>query len=776
MIAFALALQFTNAQAIDGSKIKMHFPFDTDLVDASGQGVVLNPKTGATINTYRSGKIGDAALFDGKPYITSGSTFDAGASFTIALWVKFNSVNVPSGAGTPKIIHQEDAGPNTTNLAGRPLQLAGATRPVNTSFGETVMNSSTLPGEDEWTHIAVVMDKTAGTSKLYINGVLEVDGNVGGGITANKTNTGQLSFGVQKNNSVNGLLNGYMDDFLITTEVLSQNQIKSIMTLGVEESKTSDTNIWLGISDDFNTTTNWSKGTVPLVSDNIIIEGGLPNNATSNTAITAKNIIVNKNASLNVGNNAVTATATTVYGGGSFIAKSTVSGTFTYKVLTAVDNTALPIIAGTANPSIWTLMSSPVSGETYDNTWVLDNFIGTGVAANRAIGLYNNTTSTNGDWEYFQASETPENFNSGIGFSTRKKTVDYQSNNEEVYEFTGLYPDEDVTVNITQAAPTGNNWNLVGNPFPSYILISELITANGANITDSFETIYVWNPTTQLYSGLATTDYIAPGQGFFVNADNSNTNNFTFQESFQSHQTGVTFYRNNSTATKIKLRLTDATTIRETELTYDSTNNLDLDPGKDIGLFTGAESAFSLYTHLVSNDEGVAFERQALPDTNMETTIVPVGVKANTGDLLTFTAETQNLPDGLEVYLEDNSTNTFTRIDILNSAYTITLDEDLDGIGRFYLRTTVSSLSTGNNDLLSRINIYTPEKSKLIITGIDAGKVDLQLYDILGKRVFNTTYNSNGTKTITLPILSTSIYIVKLQTKNGILNKKIVLK
>lgn len=233
LLVIAISVQFMNAQTADINQYVMYFPFDNDLTDASGQNVTLNPKDAATVvSTYAPGQFGDAALFDDKPYITANSTFEAGASFSILMWVNFNSLS--SATGSPKLLHQEDQGPTATFLGGRPLQIATAAATFNTSFGERVINSPSSPVVGTWTHIAVVMDKAAGTSKMYVDGVEVVvtDNSVGANIIADKTNNAQLSFGVQKNSSTVGLLDAYVDDFVITTEVLDATTISNIMANG----------------------------------------------------------------------------------------------------------------------------------------------------------------------------------------------------------------------------------------------------------------------------------------------------------------------------------------------------------------------------------------------------------------------------------------------------------------------------------------------------------------------------------------------------------------
>lgn len=238
ILAIVGCLQFLNAQTADVSQYIMYFPFDNNLTDASNAGVTLNPKTAATIDTYEAGQFGQAALFNDKPYITANSTFEAGESFSMLMWVKFNSVTGEPMMGTPKIIHQEDDGPTATNLAGRPLQIATAAVVVNTSFGEAARNSLETPELDTWVHIAFVMDKMAGTSTLYIDGIENASGNVGNSITVdNKTNNGQLNIGVQKSSAGHtdatmGLLDAYLDDFVITTEALDVATINNIIANG----------------------------------------------------------------------------------------------------------------------------------------------------------------------------------------------------------------------------------------------------------------------------------------------------------------------------------------------------------------------------------------------------------------------------------------------------------------------------------------------------------------------------------------------------------------
>ncbi|WP_430928716.1 T9SS type A sorting domain-containing protein [Polaribacter marinivivus] len=309
----------------------------------------------------------------------------------------------------------------------------------------------------------------------------------------------------------------------------------------------------------------------------------------------------------------------------------------------------------------------------------------------------------------------------------------------------------------------------------AYILVSDLITDNSTNLDASHQAVYIWDNNKvggAGYSALAGTDYIYPGQGFFVNAANSTAGNFTIDKTKLSHQTGQTLYKNAKPS--IQLMVADGSELKYTEIEYLEGKTLGLDPSFDIGTFTATSTSFSIYTQLVSQNEGVDFMRQALPNTNFENTVIPVGINAEAGKEITFTANAQNLPLNIKVFLEDRTENTFTQLDMANSSYKVTLNEALNGVGRFYLHTKSSVLSTDSAQL-ENVSIYKTNDTTLRITGLQQGNTTIQLFNVLGKRIMISSFNSDGVSDVYLPKLATGMYIVKLETVAGKLNRKIVL-
>jgi len=526
-------------------------------------------------------------------------------------------------------------------------------------------------------------------------------------------------------------------------------------------------NTWTGASSSvWNLAGNWSNGiptsttivTIPKVATSPIISSGTTALAGNLTIESGEILTINSDNSLTVSGLLTITGDLTINAGGSLILNGTSTGNLTYNV--------------SVNDTNWHLISSPVAGEQYDDAWNTANSINvSGAGLNDAVSTYNNNTSTNGVWEYFQTGNPSTAFNQGQGYSLKRTSAGN-------YGFIGTFPTSNVQLTITQGFGAVNKWNFIGNPFPSYIKVSELIAANTANLTDVREFVYVWNGAN--YAVLAGTDYIHPGQGFFVNADNSTANNFTIAKSLQSHQTGITFYKTASDPT-IKVFVNDQDNNQKfTEIRYVENTTKSLDPGFDAGTFTGQSTSFSLFSHLVSNSNGVDFMLQSLPKDDYENTIIPLGLNADTGKEIIFSINHQNLPSGLMVFIEDTEMKTITRLDESSSNYKITLDANSNGIGRFFLRTSTTDIgkTLDVDDLnLEQVNMFLSSDRNLRIAGLRSDKATLTIYNILGKKVYHESLTSNITIDVTLSnALKQGIYIVKLETDKRTINKKIFLK
>lgn len=525
-------------------------------------------------------------------------------------------------------------------------------------------------------------------------------------------------------------------------------------------------NNWTGTTNtDWDTSTNWSFGVTPESFMDVTISN-VTNDPMASGAISVDGMTLNSGASLTVNGAITNSSAIVINSGGSLIAQTSVSGNITYNRNLGTNN--------------WYLVSAPVSGETIQD--LISNHTFAAGSGGGRIGIAPYLNDGTG-WDY-QTSGSTGALIAGKGYSVKLDATGDIS-------FTGTMPVSDVAIEITDG--TANEFNLVGNPYPSFIALNDLadgtnnlLRANGTNggnndgnVVLDEDTVWFWDQSLNGGAGaysqanLASSRFVAPGQGFFVKRTTAGgTLNFNFRENMQSHQTD-NFQRNANTRPEIKLSITNGVEIKETDIFFIAGATTGWDNGYDSTVFGGADHSFSIYTQLVSDNENQDLGIQSLPDTGYETMIIPVGVNANAGTDITISATSLNLPNGIQVYLEDKEDNTFTLLDA-SSDFTTTLTEDEQGIGRFYVHTTASALGTGSFTL-ENVSIFLSANDNLRIVGVQSGDAKIEIYDILGKKVLATAFTGNGVNDVELPSLKSSVYIVKMMTQKGRLNKKIVI-
>ena len=216
--------------------------------------------------------------------------------------------------------------------------------------------------------------------------------------------------------------------------------------------------------------------------------------------------------------------------------------------------------------------------------------MGAGATGEYAIGTYD---SSNNAWSNYTQSivevDDPD-FVPGKGYQMA-------TDSGVTLEFTGTL-DTDATETISIESFTdgsGSRWNLISNPYPSYIIIgpsdetNTFLEVNKNVIDDTFVGVYGYdadNSNGSIYTvyNNTTTGKMAPGQGFFV-AQEVLPLHITFKEEMQTISGSDDFISGDIAENSVvEPRVyTNDVVIGNTKLFFGENLTLGLDPGWDAG-------------------------------------------------------------------------------------------------------------------------------------------------------------------------------------------------
>ena len=440
----------------------------------------------------------------------------------------------------------------------------------------------------------------------------------------------------------------------------------------------------------------------------------------------------------------------------------------------------------------WDLIGAPVEGQSI-NSFVTAN--ASTLASNGdayAIGYYDNYSD---EWENYTTSSNgyPFNGNFLLGMGFQMATI-----SGGTLKFTGApaatnktLPIIDFSVVVGEGGGEGTKWNLVANPFPSYIhgntsadSSNNFLTINSEKLHDSYQAIYGYDADGSgytVYNNTSAALRIAPGQAFMVASDNPNVGNpdvLSFTTAMRTTTGGddLIVGRDPIDSYELVLKLYEGDSeIDHTKFYFGDGLSLNLDPGYDAGHFN---QGASLMSRLVEEDEGVGLVINAMGIESANDVVVPIELNRETGNNFRISIGTFNIDTGTNIYLEDNIQGTMTLLN--DQDFELTAENELSGAGRFFIHLTESVLSTDNNLDTNYLNVFKAYVNNFItVEGLanQSNLTKLRLYTILGKEVISATLNTtNNKQIISTQGLSPGIYIVKLESGNILLTKKLFIK
>lgn len=355
------------------------------------------------------------------------------------------------------------------------------------------------------------------------------------------------------------------------------------------------------------------------------------------------------------------------------------------------------------------------------------------------------------------------------------------STDASTFTFTGLVNTRNVSVPIVNNGPNNPEWNLVGNPYPSYIQLSDFLDANSEQFDIQSAGIYgydgdasngwtIWN---QAYSDANPNAIITPGQGFLV-ASASNNGRIDFTSTMRSIGNSDDFILgrqdSDSSIFYLQLELSNPNEgVYHTDFYFTNNASTGMDFNYDASVYGDqAPSDFALYSHLLEDNQGIDMAIQALDMDALSNVVIPLGLHIEEGQQLTLSISESTLPQNVEVYLEDTETNTFTLLN--NGAYTITPIENINTIGRYFLRFNEETLNVNSNETNALEIFSTIQPNRLHVRGQLLEDTKLNIFDIQGRLIKTKTLKMDITSHhIDVSSIATGVYVVVL--KNNIQEK-----
>jgi hypothetical protein len=353
--------------------------------------------------------------------------------------------------------------------------------------------------------------------------------------------------------------------------------------------------------------------------------------------------------------------------------------------------------------------------------------------------------------------------------------------------FTGVPNSGDVPFTMTNNG-AGFRFNLVGNPYPSPISMTQFVSDNSTNITG---TLYFWRETNGTTANNAYCSWaggtfvsnnqaqvvnpngiIRTGQGFIVEALNASTN-LTFKNGQRSSDNANQFFRTNANVTntvdtnRFWLNLYNATgEFSQMAAGYmtDATDGVDLYDGKNIN--TG-----SVLLNSILDDTDYTIQGKSLPFSTAD--VIPLSNKITTAGQYTIALDHV---DGLftdssqPIYLKDNLMN--TEQNLQTGSYTFTSDAGTFN-NRFEI-TYESQLAIENPTFTANNIVIYSQSNDFVINSGYVSMSSVKVFDIRG-RLIQEKKGINASQTTIGAGLANGVLLVQITSNDGItVTKKVI--
>ena len=498
---------------------------------------------------------------------------------------------------------------------------------------------------------------------------------------------------------------------------------------------------------------NWQTSSVVPTFGSIDILNG--QSTTVDAAITASAIIINPGAKLTLSNGG---SLTTTNG---IMLQNTAGATASFVDERTADNP--PAIAGTVQQAIsetdrnW-YVAVPVSGKLASDITLSGAKI---VQRNEALSSWDDVLAGNG--------LTP-----GVGYIA----VASASTGTTTWSLNGNLNSGKVEVPVTRSGASSAGFNLLGNPYPSYLNWEQVLNLNATNEslllpsiwyrTASFNvdqnkydyTFNNYNSAGRVASPTSTSGYIPPMQAFWVRANSAGT--VTFTNAMRSHGDGASNKLKTPKANTqqiIRLQIANEQAVDETVLYFNSNAQNTFDRFDTEKMFNNIASKPEIYS-MVGTEKLVI---NGLSGLSQNEEFVLGYNYSQGGNLKIKVTELDNFDSNTKVYLLDKQENTQTELSH-ETEYAFNSPAISNNENRFSLLFRAPGTTTSTTNAIDeRVSVFVNSQNEISI--IAKPKSIYSIYNVVGQLiesgvVMNSELRTQNSK------LAAGMYVVKVNSES----------
>ena len=340
--------------------------------------------------------------------------------------------------------------------------------------------------------------------------------------------------------------------------------------------------------------------------------------------------------------------------------------------------------------------------------------------------------------------------------------------------------------NLTRNDAKGKGFNLVGNPYPSYIDWTSVAAAN-TNLENTYYyrtqnsssayTFVTWNGAGSSYVvsngtlpvNTTITRFIPPTQAFWVRVKSgTSTTQMNFTNAMREHRDdngNLMKARKQDTRASVRLQLINGTENDELLIYQDEAASNSYDAYDSPKMMNNSTTVPDLYTK--SGDERLVINGLNTLSNNTE---LPLGFSLNAVATLKLKAsELSNLPEGTKVYLRDKQENNETELTPATEYSFSTTTVTTNNESRFSLLFKTPGVTTDITNIdKERISVFVSTQNKITI--IAKPNSNYSIYNAIGQLIENGTLKSE-LQTVNCK-LQIGVYVVKVAD----VSKRVIIK